>query len=720
MKIYSQLESAQIENVVADPTPTAQTVGRVIYRTDTDEYKVCDATPAWRTIVSSLDGTLTFTGFAATPTVNPVAGSYKIYFKTDGKAYYLDSSGAEQPLGSGSGSGGYNYIDNGQAEANTNGWTLYANTVAGLRPDNFGGTPTGLTFVRDAATPLISNASFRFSKDAVNRQGSGVYYSFNNQTGHATLKMLFSMVADLSDANLADADLAVYLVGSNDNFTANFQVIEPNNPDILAGVKQVFKQIQFLSGNLSYRLCIHVKSVSALAYTVLFDEVELGPKSASTSFYGKDTESTGAINILGSVTSPSKGTVITDISDITRRGNVALITMSYVQVGGAGASGSGDYLFELPNSLKMDTSFIDAGSNRTLRGLAIAGQGANVTDSTARTGYVSYYDQSHVKIQIRDEANDVFKTVGSTWFSLGNANQSYLLQFEAPIQGWSSNARTSEDFGGREIVVRAAGNSSSLLTANVTDIDFTLVEETTSSWSGTQFTAPETGCYLVSGCVFTAATTTSRTESYVNGVKSKLIGEPDSNSTLIKIGCIEKLNKGDTLSFRQSGSLTLSSSINFHWLSINKLSSPQAILETETVNFRAECSSGQTIPHGTETTIVFNDVKFDSHGSYNQANGQYICAQTGKLQVNGGTWFLAGVFGTCYMTLAKNGINVTTGHVNNSSSDRLSAPLSDIVDVNKGDILEMKVLIASNTSSAEPLETVASLVNGNFFSLTKV
>lgn len=138
MKFFGQLESAQIENVTSDPTPTATTVGRVIYRTDTNELKICDSTPAWRKAFVSLDGSIEFEGLVATPSGLPQAGSYKVYFKNDGLPYYLDSAGLEQPLGSGVGSLGTFYqetfdITDVGVYTTTGSWTKANDTVAPIK-----------------------------------------------------------------------------------------------------------------------------------------------------------------------------------------------------------------------------------------------------------------------------------------------------------------------------------------------------------------------------------------------------------------------------------------------------------------------------------------------------------------------------------------------------------------------------------------------------------
>lgn len=117
MKVYGQLERAQIEALSADPTGTGLVQGRVWFNTTVGEYKYYDgsATQVLADIASAqtlLLKTLTDPTFdastiydhIATP-ASPAAGKIKIYAKSDDNIYVLNSAGEEIQLGSGSGGG---------------------------------------------------------------------------------------------------------------------------------------------------------------------------------------------------------------------------------------------------------------------------------------------------------------------------------------------------------------------------------------------------------------------------------------------------------------------------------------------------------------------------------------------------------------------------------------------------------------------------------------
>ena len=119
MEVYGHLIAAGFELVTADPTPSEQTIGRAVFRTDTKEHKVqLDAT-TWA-VFADLESAQTFKNkiyekpviageiqqeiLSATPVENPPAGQVKIYSK-DGYTglFTLDSVGGERQV---SGSGG--------------------------------------------------------------------------------------------------------------------------------------------------------------------------------------------------------------------------------------------------------------------------------------------------------------------------------------------------------------------------------------------------------------------------------------------------------------------------------------------------------------------------------------------------------------------------------------------------------------------------------------
>jgi hypothetical protein len=122
-KFYSELQDAHLENLGSDVTPTS--AGR-IYRNTVDGKAKMDTSAAILAFVTetqtqtltnkTLTSPVVNSGTINTPTIDvitfddqastpstPSAGLYKVYVKSDGRAYILNPSGVESGLGGGGG-----------------------------------------------------------------------------------------------------------------------------------------------------------------------------------------------------------------------------------------------------------------------------------------------------------------------------------------------------------------------------------------------------------------------------------------------------------------------------------------------------------------------------------------------------------------------------------------------------------------------------------------
>jgi hypothetical protein len=147
---------------------------------------------------------------------------------------------------------------------------------------------------------------------------------------------------------------------------------------------------------------------------------------------------------------------------------------------------------------------------------------------------------------------------------------------------------------------------------------------------------------------------------------------------------------------------------------VKRISSPQTIGMNEVVAFRANVSSGPSIPSASFTTINYNNVELDTHNCY--SSGQYIVPRTGIYTVDG-------AFQTIIRATTINYINIIALFVNGSqrgylgrivdqstSTARSSAAGSTTIRLNAGDVVTWRVYVDTATS----LSTDA---NANFVSL---
>jgi len=128
-KFYSELQEAHLENLSSDPSSPAD--GRIWTNstanltkvndgaavrtlvTDTGTQTLTNKTLTSPTLTTPLTEVITFNDQASAPS-NPSAGFYKIYVKTDGNAYILNSAGLEAGLGGGGG-GALRFVEGGNA-----------------------------------------------------------------------------------------------------------------------------------------------------------------------------------------------------------------------------------------------------------------------------------------------------------------------------------------------------------------------------------------------------------------------------------------------------------------------------------------------------------------------------------------------------------------------------------------------------------------------------
>lgn len=119
MKVFSQLEKAQLENTTSDTASLPK--GMATYRTDLNVAKISDGATMKEIVDTSTSQILSLKEIVtpiipevATP-ANPAAGKRKVYFKSDGVLYQLNSAGLERPIGSGGGGGSLEWLEDANA-----------------------------------------------------------------------------------------------------------------------------------------------------------------------------------------------------------------------------------------------------------------------------------------------------------------------------------------------------------------------------------------------------------------------------------------------------------------------------------------------------------------------------------------------------------------------------------------------------------------------------
>ena len=524
----------------------------------------------------------------------------------------------------GGGGTGINHVTNPNAETDTTGYASYADAAATTPADGTGGS-ANVTISRNTSSPLRNTADFKISKDAVNRQGQGISYDFTIDAADKAKKLIISFDYDASHAGYADDDIKVFIYD-----VTNTDLIRVSSEELKAGKGTHYSQFQTASNSTSYRLIFHISSTNAAAYDVFLDEVSVGPREITHGAIITDwQEYTPTFNSGFSV---GTGGNVENKFEYRRVGENIEIRF-LISLGTSSASmGTGNFSFTLPAGYNMVSAFALRGDDYPTLGFVRLGDNNTATDYNGQV-FPNAGSTNTLVVGIHSSYGVVTATSPITW-----AGQDFMScpSITMPIEGWSTNAKISEEFSSREIVAEGAGNGGTSITANVTNIDFTETRDTTGSFNGTTFTAPETGDYLISGCVHISSTPADfRLISYVNSSVSKTLSDIDStgnNSALFS--CAFRFNKGDVFSIRTDGTFTLTNDSNRHWIHIQKQSSAQTILENETVAMRYTSNAGTSIANNTNTVLLFEDKDTDTHGAYNTATGIYTFPTSGYYAVD--------------------------------------------------------------------------------------
>jgi hypothetical protein len=608
-----------------------------------------------------------------------------------------------------SGSAGINYLSaDSDAEAGVGNYIRYANSVAAATPESgTGGSPNAaFTFTVSTSAPLRDLASYLITKDANNRQGSGVSVPFTiasaDQASILTVAFDYATSANYADTvsgNLIDSDIRIYAYD-----ITNSQLIELSQQNLAANAQGHYVgTFQTASNSTSYRLIFHVASTSALAYTVKFDNVQVGPR----------------LNV--------KGSVVTDwisYTPVTQGlGTISSVGMEYRRVG---------------DSLSIRGRFT-AGTTTAVEariyipsGLIVTGNGAEQVgrviriNSTLNTrkeyavktaAGVDYLLLTNIEYALAESPNS--HLTGSGAISTGEAV--YVEINGLPIEGWSSNLVLSEDTGNRLITMSATGNAGTALTANTTDIPFTTsTYDSTASWSSPTYTAPETGVFDISGRVLANASVTTPTISaYVGGTLSKALSSSSTVSAGIGFAGSIFLTKGQALTLRSDTSLTLSNSATGHHLEINKRATPQTLAGSEVVACSYTTNTAQAVTNG--NTVIFEDKVNDTHNAYNTSTGVYTVPVSGRYLLCSRivtATVVAAVGNALGLEISNTTTSETyigTGDVCENTASRVySGTISTIIVASKGDSIVIKY------SENLPAVNLSGNATANWMQITKV
>jgi len=621
---------------------------------------------------------------------------------TSGKLYRKNDSGSSTNWSEvGSGGAGINYITNPNAATNTTGWTTYADAAGSAPVDGAGGSPN-VTFSRSTSTPLRGSADFNLVKDAANRQGEGVATDFTIDLADQAKVLQVSFDYEVLSGTYASGDLTIYLIADPAGTPI---VIQPAGYQIVAGTVgtklTARATFQTQSSGQSYRLCLHVASTSASAYTLAIDNVVVGPQI---------TAAGAAVTDWQNYTPTGSWVTNTTYTGKYRRIGDSIQVM--VKVSLSGAPTATQLQVGIPSGLSIDTSklnSITAGEN------ALGVAQASDTGTNGYTGTVWYFSATTVGVN---------SNAGGTWsstvpFSWGNTDQ-LTINFIAPIAGWSSNTVMSDSSDTRVVAAQVTGAAANATALN--PIIFPTVQRDTHGGynaSTGKYTIPVSGYYRVSTAMVATPAANAVLYVYADNVQQTAFLGTIATGTTAGLGSNTYFfNAGVLIDIRCSQNITGVNASS--GLSIERLSGPATVAATETVAMRASNTAGTSISAPSLAQVAFATKSYDSHNAW--SGSVFTAPVSGKYQVNCHVyWGSLSWTGTAKsIQVIKSGSASVTEFITlynptAAYTGALGLSGSTTIDVLAGDTLS--ITVQHNEGSARALDTTAGV---NVLSITRV
>jgi hypothetical protein len=580
--------------------------------------------------------------------------------------------------------------------------------MAGTPFDGTGGTST-LTCTRTTTSPLRGGGSFLFTKTAANSMGQGWEYDFSIATADLA-KMVqasfeFSVASGTyspgSDTTLPD--LVAYVYGPTDG-TPQLTQLTPYKVMGGSGSLKFQGNFQTAASGVAYRLILHEALPNSTAYTLKSDSISVSPVLRQYGTPVTDWQSF-TMQIQATTTNPTKGTTSVDDAQYRRVGDSMALKWDYIQTG-AGSTGSGQYIFPLPNGAAFDTTKVKPDTARgSLIGFGHISQSTDGVSNASTVMELYAYDATHfaTRTLANASATNTFGTVaGGSGYSVSTATISYHFNIPGvPIQGWSSSTQMSDQSGDNRIVAWT-GYTTSTQTVTPAGIQITNWVSTNDSHAAfstgsSSFTIPSPGYYTILGSFYygaAGANNQSRAYIKVNGVD--FASGPSVNQTTSQPGSVPlfgtyKFNAGDVITFYaycQNNTALIAGSANGQsvW-SIIKYPGNQQTAASEGVSAKYWATANGTST--TSTPFNFDGKVYDSHNAVTTgASWGFKAPSQGKYSIKLVYNNNAALGASSIVYVYKNGsVLEAMGYIFSTAP---TGNMSDTVELNAGDVIDLR------------------------------
>jgi hypothetical protein len=321
---------------------------------------------------------------------------------------------------------------------------------------------------------------------------------------------------------------------------------------------------------------------------------------------------------------------------------------------------------------------------------------------------------------------------GTAGFSVSNGSaifastQGVSLYFEVPIVGWSSNTSMSSDTDTRVVAASAINSTGGTMSAgtnyylgfSTSDFDThgtmtVAAAHSTSSKGAWYYTIPVSGFYNISASVQYAAVTLSTVQYviltvYKNNVAARQLqvieGSGGSNYPTPSGSCVIKCNAGDYIEIvglqNSSVSVGLVNTSTQNWVSVARVSGPEVVAATESVNGLYTDTSGAAIGTSAATYTYATKVR-DTHNAY--SSGTLTIPVSGMYQFNASLWSAGVTLTTAQVFqvgICKNGTQIAANQVygNGGTTPAYNQTVSVLSPCVAGDLITVKPLSTVSTT----------------------
>jgi len=427
----------------------------------------------------------------------------------------------------------------------------------------------------------------------------------------------------IASGTYATGDLAVYIVDVTNGTVTQPSAYQIENVGVSSTGRLTF---QTASNSTSYRLCFHVASTSASAYTVKLDNVSLGPQVVPLG---------APVTDWVSYTPTGSWSTNTTYTGIWRRdGDTAEIQARLVL---SGAPTAATLTVNLPSGMVIDTAKLASGTNQ----VALPNSWGSMRDDASYSGPLVAFYSSTTAVELRTSSSGspiFYSAINATTPITWTTSDSLTITYRVPILGWSSSTVVSSSADTRVVAasMNRSGNqtginpNSSFVKINFNNVLNSINTHGNADTTNFRINITVPGTYKVESSIFVASTNVLanyyglvlyKNGSSVGNIDYKLM-TATTDFALQGVYTLP-LVAGDYLEIYLQGvgnnsvsTLTVAAS-SMTKFTATLLQGPSQIAASEVIAFRASNTAGTSYTGG----AGFGDVPFateaiDTHGGF--------------------------------------------------------------------------------------------------------